>query len=188
MDFTQRHGFAPEMPRRRWYDQIDQMSEAVQASKSLPPEIQILIARNLNHYIDNYRSLNRNHREGLSIGYPKVCGLYRASDKKRWYDPHAELHRAFTMMIAVPDRFLEQYAHRILEISKQVNPSYQPDFGYTSRIVANDIDTLIAKSAQLQMAEKEDGIRLVNRQSKSALNLPELRAPRTTLSKRRRAY
>ncbi len=140
------------VPRRRWYDDVSNMTMAIHLSKELPENIQGVIARNLNYYIDTYRRLNKGNRDGISIGVPRVLGLYKASDRKRWYDPDVGLYRAFNMMISVPDIFLEQYAERILEITRFIEEQRLHNLSFNPVLLTSDIENFL-KQSQFQFRE-----------------------------------
>lgn len=148
---------------RRWYDSIANLAMAVHVSRQLPPEIQGLIARNLNETIDQQRELRRTDNNAYSIGLTRMLGLYKSSNRQRWYDPHYHLHRAFTHMSGVPDELLSDFAERVLDVHEYVkaylaNRSVRlPDPLH----MAETVETILQKT-YVGLEEDGRGIRVVS--------------------------
>ena len=150
---------------RRWYDQIDHMTLAMLLSQNLPPEVQILIAKNLNDAIDGYRrAAKHNTKQAITVGQMKVLGIYKASKRIRWYDPDQRLSRAFNFMGTLPDIYLSEFAIRILQVahytlSRQDSVIYQPNQPDLTKTVVSILDDASINSVSL--VEGLDGFRLV---------------------------
>jgi hypothetical protein len=148
---------------RRWYDNISDMTMALLVSKQLPPEIQLVIARHLNGAIDDYRRLKRSDKNAISLGQNRVMGLYKSSNRLRWYDPKPELHRAFTLMATVPDFFLIEFAQRILTAGRfiQEQQAYG-NFGDRYQL-ADTVEGILMENT-ISIEESGGGIKLVSSQ------------------------
>ncbi len=148
---------------RRWYDGIANLAMAIHLSRQLPPEIQSLIARNLNETIDQQRELRRTDNNAYSIGLPRMLGLYKSSNRQRWYDPYHQLHRAFTHMSGVPDDLLADFADRVLDVHEYVK-SYlanRPARLSDPLHMAETVETILQKT-YVGLEEDGRGIRVVS--------------------------
>lgn len=149
-----------EMHNRRWYDNISNMTMALHVSRQLPREIQLIIAHHLNDAINDYRKMRRSDKNAISLGSQRVLGLYKASDRQRWYDPTPQIHRAFTMMPTVPELFLSEFAGRILDAGRYLDTQQQ--YGnYGDRYqLASTVESILTHK-DLAIEESEGGIKLV---------------------------
>lgn len=111
----------PDTYDRRWYDRIGRMTLALHVSRQLPRELQQVIARHLNQAIDECRAARSVARTAMSLGHDRTLGLYRAHARRRWYDGAPAVHRAFTLMSTLPDRFLADFASRVVEAGQYVD-------------------------------------------------------------------
>ena len=144
---------------RRWYDQIAHMTLAIHMSRELPDGIQKLVAKNLNQYIDTYRRMSRADKNAVSLGVPRVLGLYRASYRNRWYDSTLpDIHRAFTMMTTVPERFLSEYAQRVIDVANYVEHQ-RTDGRLSDHAIVDTVDGILNQS-YVSLAESEEGFRV----------------------------
>lgn len=162
MDPMQEEPFPHQRYNRRWYDQIGNMAMAVHVSRKLPPEIQLLIARSLSEAIDEHRQARRTDND-FSIGLNRALGMYKSSNRQRWYDPQPQLHRAFTQMTGVPDALIADFAERILDVNEYVS-SYLGK--RTVRIpdpyhLAQTVETILQKT-YVELEEDPQGIRVVS--------------------------
>lgn len=150
------HGY-----HRRWYDQIGNMTMAVHLSRQLPPEIRVMIARNLNEAIDDYRRIKRKDQGEVSLGAPRVLGLYKAGFRLRWYDPIPELHRAFNLMTTVPERFLSEFAGRVLRVGQYLDQQQAyGNYGDRPLLETDTVEGILDRET-IGFAERDQGIRLV---------------------------
>lgn len=147
--------------KSRWYDQIGEMTLALHVSKQLPPEIQSVIAKNLNEAIDECRKLRRNDRNAVSLGAHRVLGLYKAGNRKRWYDPNPQLHRGLNLMSTVPDTYIAAFADRILRVGDYMREQ-QVYLEYGAQALLADTVEGILREAVVQVEAGDDGIRLVS--------------------------
>lgn len=147
------------IPGRRWYDSVPNVAHAVHLTGQLPESIQAVIAKNLNDYIDYYRNSRRSDRNHLSVGVPKILGLYNAAYRKRWYDPNPLVRRAFTMMATVPESVLGVFAHRVVSISSFVNNKQMGEGKFNALEVAHEVDSIL-KNAYVSITQESDGIKL----------------------------
>lgn len=144
---------------RRWYDHVANLTMAIHLSRALPPGIQKLVAKNLNHYIDTYRRMSRADKNAVSLGIPRVLGLYKASYRNRWYDDTLpELHRAFTMMTTVPEKFLSEFALRVINVANYVDD--QRSGGRLSENAVVDTVDSILNQSYVSLAESDEGFRV----------------------------
>jgi len=139
------------------------MTLALALTQFLPPEIQLIIARNLNAAIDTYRSESkRNRKVPISVNPLQVIGLFKASNRLRWYDPNQPLFRAYNFMGTLPEPYLVNFATNIIVTAKSIHHSqglliYPPDSKITMPAVVS-----ILQSQGIAFEEREDGFRLVD--------------------------
>lgn len=165
----------PKNHNRRWYDQIGNLTLAILVSQDFPPEVQGLIAKNLNDAIDDCRRSKRHdQKQAISFGsHHQVLGLYKSGHRQRWYDPEPRLHRAFGFMSSVPEPFLAEFAERILKVEQYIAeqreqftgyPGYhQYNWGYDGRL-ENRVQELLDNS-EIRLSETSGGFRLMHEQS-----------------------
>jgi len=151
----------PEHHQKRWYDHIANVTHAVYLSKQLPVGIQNVIAKNLNEYIDTYRQLAKKDKNAISLGSNRILGLYKAKYGHRWYDPNAKLGRAFNMMATIPERFVEEYAGRIILVANYVLQKQQQQLHVNTPEMAGAVTTILAES-YVSLREGDSGIKLVS--------------------------
>lgn len=151
----------PYFHNRRWYDAISHMTLAVHISRTLPLEVRQLIARNLNETIDESRKRSRNDKVAVSIGQQRVMGLYKAGRKQRWYDPEADLHRAFNFMSVIPELYLSEFAARILKIGHYIETQTSV-LGYRGRRWEENTVESILQDKRINISESHGDIRLVH--------------------------
>lgn len=146
--------------QRRWYDEIPNLAQAIHISQALPQEVQGIIARCLNEAIEEHRKNRRADKYAYSLGGSRALGLYRASYRRRWYDPNPLTHRAFNLMSSMPDAYLEALAMRILKAAQHVEKQKkaQPWY-YDESVWAGEVRDILQES-QLAMMQREDGMRL----------------------------
>lgn len=155
--------------QRRWYDEIPNLSQAIHISQALPPEVQGIIARCLNEAIDEHRKNRRTDKYAYSQGGSRALGLYRASYRRRWYDPDPLTHRAFNLMRSIPDPYLEAMATRILKAAQHVEQQKKSlPWYYDGSVWAGEVRGIL-QEGQLAMRQREDGMRLTpdNRRRRS---------------------
>lgn len=149
-----------EHHQKRWYDHIANVTHAVYLSKQLPVNIQDVIAKNLNEYIDTYRQLAKKDKNAISLGSNRILGLYKAPYGHRWYDPNAKLGRAFNMMATIPEHFVEEYAERIILVANYVLQKQQQQVHVNTPEMAGAVKTILAES-YVSLREGDNGIKLV---------------------------
>lgn len=154
----------PPKFNRRWYDGISNMTLAILVSQKLPPEIQVLIAKNLNGVIDDCRRQQKhNLKLAISVGpHNRVLGLYKAGERQRWYDPDPKLHRALNFMGTVPELLLAEFAGRILRVGHYVEQ--QQDLlirSYERRLLTDTVEGILQKDV-VNFSETNDGFRLIH--------------------------
>jgi hypothetical protein len=139
------------------------MTLAVLISQKLPPEIQAVIAKNLNQMIDDCRKRQkRNDKYAVSVGQHRVMGLHKASHKLRWYDPDPGMHRAFNFMSTVPVPYLEDFAKRILQVGKYVEEQRELLIATPEPVWLEDAVEGILQQNIVSFAESVEGFRLVD--------------------------
>lgn len=146
--------------QRRWYDAIPNLAQAVNISQALPQEVQVIIARCLNETIDQHRKNRRADKYAFSLGGSRTLGLYRASYRRRWYDPNPSMHRAFNLMSSIPDPYLETLANRILKAAQHVEKHKKSlPWYYDESVWAGEVRGIL-QEGQLAMTQREGGLRL----------------------------
>lgn len=87
---------------KRWYDRDSRIKKMIHVIETLPAESQDDIAYTLIQFVNFYRQ-NRNEIElPVSIGKYKVLGLYKAYNKRRWYDKNYSLMSAMNILSTLP--------------------------------------------------------------------------------------
>jgi hypothetical protein len=147
-------------PQRRWYDEIPNLAQAIHISQALPQDVQAVIARCLNEAIEEHRKNRRADKHAYSLGGRRVLGLYRASYRRRWYDPNPLTHRAFNLMSSMPDSYLEALAARILKAAQHVEQQKKSLSWYHDESVWAGEVRGILQQGQLAMSQREGGLRL----------------------------
>ena len=167
----------PSHRRARWYDQIGDMALALHLSRDLPPEIQSLIAQRLNEAIDEYRRRMRSDRNAMSLGQHRVLGLYKASQRNRWYDPHPDLYRAFNLMRTIPDGVLNELASRIVQLNEYVNAQGKLLQMQDSLLYQPSQEILLEDSDWMRIQERDGGIRIVTQHLPQPQAQPQQQIP-----------
>ncbi|MBX2860609.1 MAG: hypothetical protein KTR14_05210 [Vampirovibrio sp.] len=153
-------------PKSRWYDAVPKMAQAIKLTKQLPPEIQGVIAKHLNDCIDHHRRLRRNSgASSVGVSSARIMGLYKASDKHRWFDGTPSLHRAFTMMSTVPEEVLEVFATRVVEIALYIHEQETKRLSYGQDLV-KEVDSIL-KDAYVMLTEDSKSIKVVDRKGRT---------------------
>lgn len=147
--------------RKRWYDEISNVTHAIYLSKQLPENVQGMIAKNLNEYIDTYREIAKKDKNAISVGSHRILGLYKAPYGHRWYDPDNKLGRAFNLMATIPDRFLSEYAGRIILIANFVIEKQEKHLHTNSQEIDTAVKTILNHS-YVSLKEGDSGIKLVS--------------------------
>jgi len=150
-------------PARRWTDQVDLLSQAVDITRYFPGPIQNTLIEVLDDTIAHYRRLRKNHQQ--SIGVSKILGLFQASKRARWYDAHPRLRRSFNMMALIPAEPLSHFAGQIMAIGKLLDIQ-QSDIFFTNDIrinsqLAQEAETLLKKT-YFTFVQDPQGIRMVH--------------------------
>jgi len=84
---------------QRWYDKDPRIIDALDIIKELPDEVQEELAKSIINFVNLLRESNRYIAEpSLSIGKNKVLGLYKSSQKRRWYDSSPALMSAMNVV------------------------------------------------------------------------------------------
>lgn len=86
----------------RWYDNDTGMDRVLNLMKDLPENIQEDLALTLIQFANLIRKNRKVEEETLSIGKNKVLGLYKASNKRRWYDKNPSLMSAMNILSTLP--------------------------------------------------------------------------------------
>lgn len=160
------------------------MTLALLISQKFPPEIQAVIAKNLNQMIDDCRKQQkRNDKHAVSVGQYRVMGLHKASLKLRWYDPDPDLHRAFNFMSTVPHYYLEDFARRILQVGKYVEEQRALLLETQAPIWLEDKVEGILQQNIINITESGEGFRLVDDDANGPSTNPQYILPATRLPK-----
>lgn len=82
--------------RRRWYDEKKYTSEVLEKLQKMSLQMHYDIARDVLGVID---TVKKNTRGGLdqviSLGLPRLIGLYSQVYGRRWYDKNLPINRIF---------------------------------------------------------------------------------------------
>lgn len=146
---------------RRWYDDVRHMTAAVHMSKYLPIEIQCLIAETLNQQIDRYRKEHRTDPNQVSLGAKHVLGLYKSGLGQRWYDANRQYQRALTMMMALPQGMLSDYALRVIDVSHYIESQRKRQASYNQPLIldAKEIHNIL-KDNYVTLGQDEHSIKI----------------------------
>jgi hypothetical protein len=101
---------------RRWYDQVPEMSIAVESMRDMPPSMQQAIAKHILEQVELLRQYARFHRLPLSLGVPKVFLLYQRQNRRRWHDKDPAIRQAFFTLPTFPMTFIEEFSDRIQKL------------------------------------------------------------------------
>ena len=89
---------------KRWYDRDPRMSQILCILRDLPDDSKSEFARVLMQLINILRKNKKSDDDSpLSIGKAKVLGLYKASNKRRWYDQTSDLMNSLNLLSALDD-------------------------------------------------------------------------------------
>jgi len=91
-----------EDSKNRWYDNDSGMNRVLNLMKNLPENIQEDLAATLIQFANLIRKDRKIEESALSIGKDKVLGLYKASNKRRWYDQNPTLMSAMNILSTLP--------------------------------------------------------------------------------------
>ena len=86
----------------RWYDKDPKMQYVLGCLKSLSPEDQEELAVGLMHFVNVFRKNRKEDEIPVSIGKNRTLGLYKASNKRRWYDKNPVLQSAMNTLGTMP--------------------------------------------------------------------------------------
>jgi hypothetical protein len=86
----------------RWYDNETGMNRVLNLMRDLPENIQEDLALTLIQFANLIRKNRKIEDDTLSIGKNKVLGLYKASQKRRWYDKNPTLMSAMNILNTLP--------------------------------------------------------------------------------------
>ncbi|MGE0199339.1 MAG: hypothetical protein AB7P76_00070 [Candidatus Melainabacteria bacterium] len=138
-------GYPPNRQQnRRWYDRIGQVTMAIHLSAHLPPEIQMMVASHLELMIEEHMERERAKRGVLSIGQERVMGLHKASAGGRWYDSQQlPFRRSYNRLCFLPDRMLEGYSERVIDVVRHVAGSQDGRLYYNPYDLAVQVTDLL---------------------------------------------
>jgi len=93
-----------EDSKHRWYDNDSGMDRVLNLMQNLPENIQEELAVTLIQFANLIRKNRKIEENTLSIGTAKVLGLYKASNKRRWYDKNPTLMSAMNILNTLPPK------------------------------------------------------------------------------------
>ncbi|MFH0702345.1 MAG: hypothetical protein V2B14_02245 [bacterium] len=83
----------------RWYDKDSKMTEVLELIKTLPDDAKEQLAATLIQFVNLIRrNKSEVDEDNLSIGKNKTLGLYKAFNKRRWYDKNQALMSAMNIL------------------------------------------------------------------------------------------
>lgn len=88
---------------KRWYDRDPRMAQILDILKDLPENSQTEFARVLMQLINILRKSKKNNGSQLSIGKNKVLGMYKAFNRRRWYDQSTSLMNSLNTLSMLSD-------------------------------------------------------------------------------------
>jgi hypothetical protein len=93
----------PEREVARWYDKYPNLKSLITVTGELPRSIQDSIGENMISTINRYQRLLQDESELRSLGSDVVLGLYKSHKRQRWYDSVPAMHKAFNLLLSLPD-------------------------------------------------------------------------------------
>lgn len=106
------------MPKKvgftRWYDRNPELSQGVMLMEKAPFLVQLAVSRRIIEHVENERLLRKKEHGLRELGTPKVTGLLKSKTKRRWYDEHPALHRAFNYLYMVEDEHRSELGLKII--------------------------------------------------------------------------
>ncbi len=114
---------------KRWYDFDSKMALAINKTKKLSNIDQEALAESIIAFINILRESKETvePEEILSLGKDRVLGLFKSSDKKRWYDDKPLLKNAMSMLSTLPASDVRKVAEGILQAVEQIEEHNQPN-------------------------------------------------------------
>lgn len=98
--------------KRRWYDNNDNIIQALDILENLPSALRENLAVNIINFANllrkNYEEIEEEQQ--LSIGKNRVLGLYKSFKKRRWYDKNPSLMSAMNILATLPSEDFEKIA------------------------------------------------------------------------------
>ncbi|MEB3287243.1 MAG: hypothetical protein VKJ04_07040 [Vampirovibrionales bacterium] len=99
----------------RWYDNIPELAQAVRLLERVPENVSSIICESVVNSHEYNGEDNTSEDYGLKkLGAQKVLGLMKSKTKRRWYDQHPVIHRAFNTLYMMDDTLRYETAIRIL--------------------------------------------------------------------------
>lgn len=86
----------------RWYDKDPKMIEVLKYVQKLTREEQDELAVTLIQLVNMLRQSRNEDEIPISIGKTRVLGLYKSSNKRRWYDKKSTLRSAMNIFSTLP--------------------------------------------------------------------------------------
>ena len=107
------------MYNKRWYDKYTDTNRTIDLLRNLEETQQQLIAENITEIAN---SIKNYHKEKeiipLSIGLPRVFGLYQARQGRRWYDKQTAIKNAILNISTLPE---QDYQNIMLGLNSALN-------------------------------------------------------------------
>ncbi len=160
--------------KRRWYDSIPNLPQAIDGVEKLPPYIEQTVIQSLNDYIDHYRRYQKTHQ--VSVGVTKIMGLYNASRRSRWYDQKPKTRRAFNMMATIPPKILAIFSLQVLGISDVVIFRVNGSEPVTRQDLTNEVSTIL-RETYATLTEDSRGLKITDSGIGSNKNEPTSQKP-----------
>ena len=106
-------------PRRRWYDARPILFHALELLESVPHEVCVIVAGEINHFAEAEYGAHRlmEQSELKNIGKEKVLALYRSKNRQRHLDQCAALHKLLNYLFVLPEKQQYSLATQILGVS-----------------------------------------------------------------------
>lgn len=100
---------------KRWYDKDDNVVRMLEIVKGLSDEEQEGLTFNVLQFVKLIREKNGRHTENpVSVGKNKILGLYKSSQKRRWYDNNLRISNILNALSTLPSEDCENIAKGIL--------------------------------------------------------------------------
>lgn len=107
----------------RWYDKDPRMQMVLDVVKDFSPETLSEFSSALMQLTNIVRKNKRMDSSQLSIGKTKVLGLYKAFNKRRWYDQHQVLMNSLNILSTVSDEDFNAIIEGVLQSLNEVSDS-----------------------------------------------------------------
>lgn len=107
--------------KNRWYDSNLGVKDLLDLIKIIPPEAQEGLSQMIINFVNVYRKSRPPSDMPISIGKDRVLGIYKSSEKRRWYDKNPALLSAMNVIATLPEEDFKNLVDGVLQTLKEYN-------------------------------------------------------------------